>query len=107
VETLQIIASKSEQYDFFGGEVHNTDIPEVLLAQWEEVYHQSNEQFEEAFSENELHDLNCFYDFLLGRISQFPKHDFEALMKCIYWDSVCRLATELLDTLSRSTEAAS
>ncbi len=105
VEVLQVIASKPEQYDYYM--VENTNIPDTLLAQWEETYLQNDKTFEAGFSESELHDLNCFYDFLLARMGAYPKNNFEDLMKDMYWDSVCRLASELLETLSDNAEVAS
>ena len=105
VEVLQVVASKSEQYDYYMGE--NISIPDTLLAQWEEIYRQNDKSFEDGFSERELHDLNCFYDFLLARMGTFPKNNFEDLMKDMYWDSVCRLASELLKKLSDNSEVAS
>ena len=103
VDALQLFASKAEQFELSHSE--GESIPDVLLERWEEVYLQNDPRFESGFSEGELHDLNCFYDFLLGRIELFPTRRLKALMTDVYWDSVCRFASDILGTLQRNEEA--
>lgn len=107
IDVLQLFDSKSEQFEHYWPEGEEFHIPDVLLSRWEEVYRGEDQKFREGFSAEELQDLNCFYDFLLGRVGRLPKANFKALMTDIYWDSVCRFADEVLQTLAQNMEVES
>lgn len=107
VDVLQLFASKTEQLELFEAEEENLFVPDVLLSRWEQIYRPEKTQFQVGFSAEEVHDLSCFYDFVLARVNEFPRGGFTTLMTDLYWDSVCRLAETTLETLAKNEEVES
>ncbi len=102
IETLQLIALKSEQIDLEERTEESISIPNLLLEKWEEVYRPEKAEFEASFSDSELKQLSCFTDFFLARINGLPKK-FGELLKDPYWSAVCEFAGQLLEDFSRAT----
>jgi hypothetical protein len=90
---------RSEQIDLCRASNTPVDLPEALLRRWEESYQPHRPGFDQAFSAEELRQLGCFTDFLLARMSSFPK-ELDQLLKDPYWNAVCQYAWQLLEDLS-------
>lgn len=93
---LHKIALKSEQIDLYEDGVGHDDLPEYLLSKWEDAYRPDKKEFSIEFTENELSQMNCFYDFFLSRVGNLPK-EFRELMKDPCWCTVCEYANEILN----------
>ena len=74
-EQLQTLASESEQLEY-EQRVPNVDVTAELICGWfDDTYHPNDRAFREAFSPEQLRELETFSTYFEQRISHLPSSE--------------------------------